>query len=463
MRIQYALRIFYDPTLSDRTMTDVSEFIVAACIPLDQAHVSGNLEGAQALLTEHPDFATDSIFTCAILGDDTGVRRFIDADALAATRKGGPHDWDALTYLCFSNYLRFDAARSTGFVSAARILLDAGANPNTGWWEKQHDPNPEWEPALYGAAGIAHHPELTRLLLERGADPNDGEVTYHTPEDYDNRALRIIVETGRLTPDSLAVMLVRKHDWHDYDGVAFLLDHGADPNHQTHWDMTPLHQAIQRDNDLEILKLALDHGGNPNLLSKRLSPLSVAVRRGRGDLLKELAIRGIPVQLAGVERLIAACAIDDAHAIRTITSNEPDLVRELLAGGGKLLAEFAGVGNTSGVGHLLDLGVDVAARYEGDGYYGIARNSTPLHVAAWRGRHSTVKLLIERGAPIDVTDGHGNTPLQMAVKACVDSYWSDRRSPESVQALLDSGAFARGIPLPSGYAEIDALLETAPR
>ena len=443
-------------------MTDVSDFIIAACVPLNQAHVSGDLEPAQALLAEHPEFATDSIYTCAILGDDAGVRRFIEADQSAATQKGGPHEWDALTYLCFSRYLRLDASRSTGFVSAARILLDAGANANTGWWEKQHEPNPEWEPALYGAAGIAHHPELTRLLLERGADPNDGEVTYHTPEDYDNRALEILVETGKLTADSLAVMLVRKHDWHDYDGVKFLLDHGADPNHNTNWGMTPLHQGIQRDNDLDILKLALDHGGNPNLPSKRSSPLSVAVRRGRGDFLKELAIRGMPVDLSGVERLIAACAIDDPEAIREIITNEPDLVRELVTGGGKLLAEFAGVGNAPGVAHLLDLGVDVAARYDGDGYYEIAWNSTALHVAAWRARHSTVKLLIERGAPIDATDGHGRTPLQMAVKACVDSYWSDRRSPESVQALLVAGASTGGIPIPSGYAEIDALLEAAP-
>ena len=101
-------------------MTDVSEFIVAACVPLDQAHVSGSLERAQTLLAEHPEFASDSIFTCAILGDDAGVRRFIDADRSTATQKGGPHGWDGLTYLCFSRYLRQDSARSTGFVSAAR-------------------------------------------------------------------------------------------------------------------------------------------------------------------------------------------------------------------------------------------------------------------------------------------------------------------------------------------------------
>ena len=51
-------------------------------------------------------------------------------------------------------------------------LLDAGASAMTGWWEPSHQPAPEWESALYGAAGIAHDASLTRLLLEHGADPN---------------------------------------------------------------------------------------------------------------------------------------------------------------------------------------------------------------------------------------------------------------------------------------------------
>ena len=36
------------------------------------------------------------------------------------------------------------------------------------------------------AAGVAHHPGLTQLLLDRGADPNDDEVPYHVGESYDN-------------------------------------------------------------------------------------------------------------------------------------------------------------------------------------------------------------------------------------------------------------------------------------
>jgi len=47
----------------------------------------------------------------------------------------------------------------------------------------------------------------------------------------------------------------------------------------------------------------------------------------------------------------------------------------------------------------------------------------------------------------------------LAVKACVDSYWTNRRSPESVEALLRAGASVKGIDFPSGYAEVDELLK----
>jgi hypothetical protein len=45
-------------------------------------------------------------------------------------------------------------------------------------------------------------------------------------------------------------------------------------------------------------------------------------------------------------------------------TNDPTLLDRVRAEGGTPLAEFAGNGNTQGVGRLLDLGVDVAALYE---------------------------------------------------------------------------------------------------
>src|SRR5688572_14921435 len=109
----------------------------------------GSLERADAILAAHPEIASSDINTAALLGDDVAVRRFIAVDPASATAKGAPLEWDALTHLCFSKYLRLDRARTEGFVRAATALLDAGASANTGFWEPGHRPEPEWESALY--------------------------------------------------------------------------------------------------------------------------------------------------------------------------------------------------------------------------------------------------------------------------------------------------------------------------
>jgi hypothetical protein len=69
-----------------------------------------------------------------------------------------------------------------------------------------------------------------------------------------------------------------------------------------------------------------------------------------------------------------------------------------------------------------------------------------------------VKALIARGTPVDALDGRGRTALQLAIKACVDSFWAEWRSPDSVRALLDASASLDGVEIPTGYDEVDALL-----
>jgi ankyrin repeat protein len=262
-----------------------------------------------------------------------------------------------------------------------------------------------------------------------------------------------------MTPDSLSSMLLRKHDWHDYEGAKWLLEHGADPNLTTRWRRTALHHAVLRDNRREMIELVLKHGGDPTLVSEGRSTVALAARRGRRDLLELFESRGIGVELQGADRLIAACARDQRDTVEAIRSSDPGAVQEVIRDGGKLLSEFAGNGNADGIRHLLDLGIDPAARFtDGDGYWGLARESTALHVAAWRMRHRAVKLLLERGAPVDALDAQDRTPLSLAVKACVDSYWSDGRSPESVEALLAAGASANKVAFPSGYDAVDSLL-----
>lgn len=398
----------------------------------------GDLEEANALLARHPELRSSDIHTAAILGDDAAVRRFLAEDKRNATATSPPYGGDALTYLGLSKYLRLEPARSPGFLKAAEALLDAGADPNGGFWTTgQH---PERETALYGAAGVAHHPGLTRLLLEHGADPNDVEAVYHSPETYDNRAMRLLVETGRVTPENLSLMLIRKHDWHDYDGAKYLLEREVNPNYQRQRGWIAIHHAIARNNALALIELLLDHGADPMLRKDGTTAIERAVRKGRADLLKLFAQRGFSTEVTGVDRLIAACALDDAATIRQIREREPNLVRELLAQGPTLLAEFTGTWNTAGARQLLDLGVPVNARYGGDGYFDLPKDTTALHVAAWQSRADLVALLIERGADVNARDGKGRTPLMLAHKACVDSYWTERATPEPARLLVAAGA-----------------------
>ncbi len=426
---------------------------------LEAALWHGSLEGANQLLAEHPDLASSDIHTAAVLGDDAAVRRFLAADPSSVNAKSPPHGGDALNYLGLSKYLRLDSSRSDGFIRAATALLDAGADPNTGFWTAGNFP--EHETALYGAAGVAHHADLTRLLIARGADPNDPEVVYHTPEDWDLEALKAVVETGRLTTESLSLMLIRKHDWHHTDGVRYLLEHGADPNFTGRRGFTALQHAIVRDNDLPLIELLLDHGADFAARHPELptTSLGLAARRGRSDILELAKRRGVSVELPGLEGLLAACALGDDAAIARIAQSQPSVVQELVRDGGQVLAEFAGNDNTGGVRRLLDLGVPVDARFrEGDGYWSVAPDSTALHVAAWRAGHDTARLLIERGADVNARNKKGQTPVQLAVKACVDSYWTEWRKPDTVAALLSAGATAEGVPEVSGYEAVDALL-----
>ena len=441
----------------------VAAFIEVACVPRHSNHGSGTLEHAEMILSRYPQVATTNVYTAAILADEAAVRSFLSRDAKGATAMGGPHGWDALTHLCFSRYLRLDKPRSEAFVRTARALLEAGASAKTGWYGMIDHPTPRpmWESAIYGAAGIARHPELTRLLLEHGADPNDEETPYHAPEGYDNTVMKILLESGKLNDVSLSWMLVRKTDWHDDEGLRLVLENGADPKLMTRFGDNALHHALRRDNGLRAMELLLDHAADPALKNTRdgRSATAMAARRGRADVLTLLEQRGVALDLDGVDRLIAACARADREAIGRFVAREPHLADELVAEGGTLLAEFGGNGNVEGLQCLLDLGVSASKLYrEGDPYFDIAKESTALHVAAWRAWPSAVKELVKRGAPVNALDGKGRTALALAVKACVDSYWTARRSPDSAEALLRAGASVSGIEIPSGYDDIDELL-----
>jgi hypothetical protein len=372
-------------------------FIVAATAPRS-AHASGTLDEADALLPGH----ANDIYVAAILGDADRVQELVAGDPSLAGARGGPYEWDALTYLCFSHYLRLRP--SDGFVRAAEALLDAGADPGTGFYEPDHQPAPTFESALYGAAGVAHHAGLTRLLLARGADPNaGGEVGYHAPEGFDNEAMMAVVESGRLDASGLVTMLHRKLDWTDLEGVRWLLAHGADPNAVSAWGDRALHHALARGNALPLLEALLDAGADPSLGNPRFGDLSahaIAARMGRVDALERFAS-------ALDDDFFDALARADASRARALMPAQFDF---------DVVATLAGTGNAPALSLALDLGLPLS--------------EDALPTAVWRERTDAVRVLLARGAPV--------TPdvRSLAERAQTEvSEWTPHRSRDIIELL----------------------------
>jgi ankyrin repeat protein len=393
------------------------EFLIAACVPRS-AHASGTLDAADALLARHPEVAVADVYTSAVLGDAESVRALLAEDPGRATAPGGPYEWDALTYLCFSQYLRLRA--SDAFVRAAEALLDAGADPDTGFSEPDHQPAPTFESALYGAAGVAHHGGLTRLLLARGANPNlGGEVGYHAAEGFDDDAMHAVVESGRLDASGLTTMLHRKLDWTDLNGVRWLLAHGADPNAVSAWGHRALHHAVGRDSRLALFDALVDFGADPSLPAPSMgdrSAVAVAARAGRADALDLFRRRGFDIELDGDDAFFAALARGDRAGVLAFVSSEPGIVSRLESSEPGTVATLSGAGNTDAVVLALDLGFPLSA--------------DALSLAVWRERPDTVRLLLERGASVSPF------VLSLAERALVEqSDWTPHGSSEILDTL----------------------------
>jgi ankyrin repeat protein len=409
-----------------------------------------SLDRAREIVAAHPEIAGGDIYTAGLLGDPGAVRYFLAENPANATVKGGPRNWNALTYLCFSKFLRLEPARTEGFLKAATALLDAGANPNTGFFDEKHQPKPEWECALYGAAGVAHHPELTKLLLDPGADPNDGEIAYHSPETLDNRTIHVLVESGKLTQDTIGLMLARKFNWHDDEGVHWLLEHGADVNWPL-WGSRPLHWALRQGTPFHYFEWLLDHGADPLLPDKNeRTAVAEAARQGRADVLELFEKRGVSTELEGAEAFLAACARANEAEARKLAAKDPSLVTRMQSKNPGMLADFAGAGNTAAIRLMLDLRFDPGlARKEPDWVAG----ETALHVATEHGRLPAVELLIERGAPLEAKRHGGLTPLRVAF-LCLEqqSEWTPNEyTLPIVEALIKAGASVEdaGLTLPA--------------
>jgi ankyrin repeat protein len=310
----------------------------------------------------------------------------------------------------------------------------------------------ERETALYAACGVSNNAKLAKLLLNAGAEVNDGDASYHVAE-FDNcDCIQVLFEHG-MDENHRATVLLRKLDFEDADGVRAILRWGADPNAHGVWGKSSLHQAIMRRRSLEVIKALLDAGANPNdLRQDGASVYYLAARYGRPDVVELLHQFGLcPPELTPTEKLVAACGLADESTARQLTEQHSRLINTLNDDQRSAICDCGRSGSTRAIQVMLAVGFDITQQ-DNQGF-------TPLHWAAWYGHLECVNMLLERGAPVDITNNYNGEALDSAIWGYANSDGDDRNCRAIITSLVAAGAdIERVTPFPSGHAESDALL-----
>ncbi|MBQ01887.1 MAG: hypothetical protein CL477_14550 [Acidobacteria bacterium] len=255
-------------------------------------------------------------------------------------------------------------AARVGDLDSARILLDAGANPN--------DTASDRLSAL-GLATVRGFADVAMLLLERGADPNTGEAGY-TPLHWAAGSWETTLTTT---------------------------DFRADREGNDEWNQLPGLTTGK----INLVRALLAHGADPNVRLERPPTRAGASRNP-----------GLPELVGATPYLLAASAGDavvmrmlvDAGADPLLTTERGSTALMAAAGVGRVLGE-----NTLAGADLLDaarLAVELGAPVTTVDEIG----NSALHYAAYHRVSPVVEFLVGEGAALEERNKFGETPLWLS-------------------------------------------------
>lgn len=370
------------------------EFLRLACLNYGDDDDPSRWAAAARLLADHPEIVAGDIHVAAAVAAVGAVRSLLAADPGAARREGGPFAWEPLCYLA---YARHDpAVAAAAVLDTARLLLAAGADPNTGYlWHGLPAPFTVLT-GVFGQGELGprrqpRHPHslaLARLLLEAGADPNDSQTLYNRMFEPQDDHLELLFAFGLGRGDG--------GPWRARLGSAV-----ASPVELVR---TQLRRAVTKDIRARV-QLLVDHGVD---ISGRFddghTPVELAVVNGNLEIADLLVAHGAPrADLGPVDALVAGALAGDRSQIERLRAIEPGVVDRARMARPGLMVWAAADGRTDSVRLLAELGFDVNARGRGDSPVEQPWQ-TALHEAASRGGLELAELLLSLGADPDVRD-----------------------------------------------------------
>lgn len=247
---------------------------------------------------------------------------------------------------------------------------------------------------LQAAAGFASYPEIVKILLNAGANPNLADKQGNSP-------LHILLDAVTEDPEKLK---------NAQDIAALLTGKGADVNYKRPSDgFTPIllaakKEAVNKDIMAELLKAAnadvnaLSSGPDAGI-TKGWSPLLYACSRNmlEGNTTKEI-----------VEMLIAKGADVKFTAAQ---AENPDMI-------GRTALHFiaANTGDRDDIAAIL---IEKGAVIDAVD----AAKWTPLHVSMWNNTPKIAKLLLDKGADVHSKNSDGTDVLSHAKGFGLDKHF----------------------------------------
>lgn len=424
---------------------------------LVEAALAGDDARAQGILERWPDLPERSRPCALALGDSAAAQGW----SRATVNEPLAHGWPPLLHLLNSRYRAGDEETNAQRLTIAKTLTALGADVNCGL--READTIRGYRTALGAAIGRVRSAALAKLLLNAGADIDDGPTLYEGSAMWeavrwrDTESLRALLAAK---PPQWHVCHALPHAlrWNDVDLIELLLRNDGDPN----WNMgawgfkgTCLHEAVVLDADAAVVQALLAHGANVDQPDRDgRTPLAIAACLNRQALAALLREHGASEEsVRPVDRWVSACLAGEADLAERLATQhfDADAVATL---------------------HRTDATKEErrAARARLASCFQPADHLWPCRIIARRGPNAppvlattkaAIRLLLAGGLDPDAADDDGETPMHLAA-AAGDSF--------ALQALLAAGAdvnprnFGGQTPLDAALdADQDELAETLTR